>query len=482
MGHPPMALPNRLKIVSDLDLSRVHEASLKVLKETGVVFHCEEALKIFKTHGAKVDGKIVYFPEKMVESALESCPSTFIWRARNSSKSITVGEGFLIQPMSGSVYVEDLDSGRRLGNLKDFSNIAKIHHASDVTKFVGGNWGDLFDVKDSERHLYAISEILKSTDKPIFSYSTHGHKARQMLDMVEIAFGTKNGLENNHILGITIAPISPLFFPKDVTQSLIAFAKTNQFVSVIPATIAGVTGPIKPLGTAVLQNIENLAGIVLAQLINPGNPVVYSHGGTTGYMKYASFSTGAPEMMLINMVNVQMALDFYHLPDRSMPAMTESSKVDCQAGYETMQGLLMAMLSGTHFLHESLGCIESIMTTSYEKIIIDEELFSRALHICEGIDTSDAALSVDIIQEVGHTGTYLDHSSTLEHFRENWIPFVSDWSAPSRSSPSENDEDVLVKANRIWKQRLRNAPESLIDREIDKELRAYIKTASKKSS
>jgi trimethylamine--corrinoid protein Co-methyltransferase len=251
---------------------------------------------------------------------------------------------------------------------------------------------------------------------------------------------------------------------------------------VIPATIAGVTGPIKPLGTAVLQNIENLAGIVLTQLINPGNPVVYSHGGTTGYMKYASFSSGAPEMMLINVVNVQMALDFYHLPDRCMPAMTESSKVDCQAGYETMQGMLMAMLSGTHFLHESLGCIESIMTTSYEKIIIDEELFSRAVHICEGIDTSDAALSVDIIQAVGHTGTYLDHSSTLAHFRENWIPFVSDWDAPSRSFPSENDEDVLVRANRIWKQRLRNAPESLIDREIDKELIAYIKTASKKSS
>ena len=187
-------------------------------------------------------------------------------------------------------------------------------------------------------------------------------------------------------------------------------------------------------------------------------------------------------MMLINMVNVQMALDFYHLPDRSMPAMTESRKVDCQAGYETMQGMLMAMLSGTHFLHESLGCIDSIMTTSYEKIIIDEELFSRALHICEGIDTSEIALCVDIIQEVGHTGTYLDHSNTYEHFRENWIPFVSDWDSPSRPSTSENDEDVLVRANRIWKERLRNAPESLIDKEIDKELKAYIRTASKKAS
>ena len=121
-----MALPHRLKVVSEQDLSRIHASSLKILKETGVVFRCAEALKIFKAHGAKVDGEIVYFPEKMVESALESCPSTFIWRARNSSKSIKVGEGFLIQPMSGSIYVQDLDNGRRLGNLKVFSNIAKI--------------------------------------------------------------------------------------------------------------------------------------------------------------------------------------------------------------------------------------------------------------------------------------------------------------------------------------------------------------------
>jgi trimethylamine--corrinoid protein Co-methyltransferase len=145
-----------------------------------------------------------------------------------------------------------------------------------------------------------------------------------------------------------------------------------------------------------------------------------------------------------------------------------------------MQGMLMAMLSGTHFMHESLGCLESIMTTSYEKIIIDEELFSRALHICEGIDTSEAALSVDIIQELGHRGTYLDHANTYEHFRENWIPFVSDWELPSNQSPSETDEDMLLRANRIWKQRLRDAPESLIDTEIDKALVAYMKTAAKK--
>ena len=86
---------------------------------------------------------------------------------------------------------------------------------------------------------------------------------------------------------------------------------------------------------------------------------------------------------------------------------------------------------------------------------------------------------MDIIQEVGHKGTYIDHSSTLEHFKENWVPFVSDWDASSRASSSKIDEDVLVRANRIWKHRLRNSPESLLDKEIDKELMTYIRTVSK---
>lgn len=48
-----MNLKTKLEIVSKPDLDRLHETSLKVLAETGVVFHSEEALEIFKRHGIK---------------------------------------------------------------------------------------------------------------------------------------------------------------------------------------------------------------------------------------------------------------------------------------------------------------------------------------------------------------------------------------------------------------------------------------------
>ena len=83
---------NRLKVISKKDMDWIHTASLKILEETGVVFHSEEALEICKRKGAKVNGKIAYFPPKMVSQALEYAPETFRWQARNDAYSVTVGD------------------------------------------------------------------------------------------------------------------------------------------------------------------------------------------------------------------------------------------------------------------------------------------------------------------------------------------------------------------------------------------------------
>jgi trimethylamine:corrinoid methyltransferase-like protein len=52
----------KLEVVDKEKRSQIHDASLKILAETGVVFHHEEALSVFKKHGAKVEGQVVKFP------------------------------------------------------------------------------------------------------------------------------------------------------------------------------------------------------------------------------------------------------------------------------------------------------------------------------------------------------------------------------------------------------------------------------------
>ena len=310
----------RLTAVSENDLHRIHEASLKILKETGCIFHGEEALKILKRHGARVDGKTVYFSPQTVEKALESVPSTFRWKARNDAHSTTIGKGgFRLGPNAGNIYVQDLDNGRRPAILKDVGKIQTLHQVSDVTDFVGNNPCDPGDVDIFKKHLHITYETLKHTDKPLMSYfGPHPGQALETLQMLKIAFGDENILKNHHVLGLGVPPTSPLSYDEDVLRAITEFARHNQPVLITAAAMGGVTAPVNLMGIALQQNAELLAGTAYIQMVSPGNPVVWTPASTVAWLRTASYNTGTPEGMLPNLAILQTARDFYHFPTRSM--------------------------------------------------------------------------------------------------------------------------------------------------------------------
>lgn len=471
-----MPLASKLRVLSKGDLNRMHEASLKILEETGAVFQSEEVLNVFKKNGAKISGQIVRFPTKLVEAALEVCPSSFKYWARNESNSITIGNGqerIAIAPNMGPVYIQDLDNGRRRGTLQDLANIFRLCQASTIVNHVGAFPVEPHDIEPKHRHLHMMYHLLKNTDKPLVGVVRSQHDQQHLFDMVEIAIGKTGFLLDHPTIAVSINPLSPLTFDTESCETILAYAKRRQPVFIAPSIIAGETGPINLFGTATLQNAEMLAGMVLVQLINPGNPVVFSPGSSVANMKRANYITGSPEANLMNIAGIQMAIEMYDVPARSFGGLTDAKTVDCQAGYETMQNLFMLMLSGVHLINECLGTLDSLMTTSYEKFIIDEEMISRVIRVLEGMDTSDEAQSVAIIQEVAHSPLYLMHPNTLEHFRKSWRPTVSTWDTYDEWR-EQGSEDVVARANRMFKEILQSAPESLLDPEVDKELQAYM--------
>lgn len=469
-------LKTKLEVLTKEDCQNVHDASIKILKETGVAFHYKEALDIFKENGAKISGNIVYFSEKMVEEALEKCPKTFTWTARNPEKTVTVGKDFLIQPNLGPVYIQDLDKGRRLPLLEDFSNIQKLCHYSDVVHLVGSIPVNPSDVPQKEKHLHIIYETLKNSDKPLIGHTGHRTEVKQMLDMVQIAIG--NNLSSGHYIGVAINPLSPLAYSGDALETIIEYSKLNQVVFLAPCIMAGISGPITLPGTALLQNVEILAGLTLIQLINPGNPVLYSIASNTANMKTGSFIGGNPEGLIMDIINLQMGLDYYNIPTRILAGITDSKLVDCQAGYETMQNLMLGVLGGGHIVVQCLGVLDAIMTTSYEKFIIDEELIRRMNRIKQGVDFTAEHLYVDVIQELGSQGLYLNHQSTFEKFRTRWTPTVSTFESYA-DWQEHGADDVAARANSIYKKILNNAPESLLTEETEVALKEYMTTAIK---
>lgn len=85
------------------EIQNIHDASMELLKNTGMGFNETEALEIFKQHGKKVDGKVVFLQEADVVKALETAPSQFLIHARNPEKDVAVGEDdFVFAPGYGA--------------------------------------------------------------------------------------------------------------------------------------------------------------------------------------------------------------------------------------------------------------------------------------------------------------------------------------------------------------------------------------------
>lgn len=459
------------------ELEKIHGASLQILEETGVEFYSQEALDLFRHQGSRIDGQTVFITPDMVTKALDTAPSSFNWRARNDSNSIKIGADELgVQPNMGMVYVHDLQKGRRKSTFADFINMQKLAQTSSVVNLVGSLPAEPSDLHQDSKLLQMLYAVLKKTDKPVIGLAGHKREVSQCLEMMAIAIQPYSSapMNEHHWISVAVNPLSPLKFSPDAVETIFAYAEKNQPIFVPPAVMAGVTGPINPLGTVILQNAEILAGLVLIQMINPGTPVVYTCASTTAYMKNASFITGTPELSLIHTGGIQLGREFYKLPTRSLCGMSDAKKVDCQAGLESVTSGLCSILAGVDIVVQAIGCLESFMTTSYEKFIIDEEILTRNICIKKGLNVSEGQIDreLGLIKEVSR-GDYLTHMSTMKSFRDRWTPSVSNWDSHDEWKKDE-ERDILVKAGVRVKERLAQSEESLISQDEDRRLKDFL--------
>jgi len=462
-------MPLRLKMLTEEQCQLFHEASVKILSETGVRFFKPEAVELLKSHGAKVDGNLVRIPASLVDKCLETCPREFTWKGFNGENSVTVRHEPLIQPAVGPVFIQDMENGRRPASAEDYKNVIKLMHALDVVDINGGLPVDISELPSEKRYLFMMESMLRHTDKPLLGFCLNEQLVRQTLGVFEAAAGDDDIWEKGHFLAAVCNPLSPLAVDEEAIDTVMEYAKRNQIVMSASCIMSGVSGPINSLGTAVLQNAEILIGVVLAQCVRPGCPVLYSVASTAGYMKDASFAGGSPDAMMINGPCIQTAMDLYNLPIRTMTGINSAKEADYQAGMETGMSVLLAALIGGGVCPQCMGVLDDIMTLSYEKLIMDRDTISRALHVRKGLDFSEEALSVDLISKVGPQGSYLTHPDTFKNFSKLWTPKYMNWE--SRANWEKNGSmSLLEKANKEYKRMLAESPETLLSPDQEKAL------------
>jgi len=80
-------------------VEQIHAGSLELLADVGIEVASEEAKKIFRRHGAGINGNNrVTIPPKMVEEAVGHVPAEFYMAAGNNITFIIVPDVFMPRP------------------------------------------------------------------------------------------------------------------------------------------------------------------------------------------------------------------------------------------------------------------------------------------------------------------------------------------------------------------------------------------------
>ena len=415
-AHQPSIKIPTYEITSQENIEIIHQQSLKILRDLGMAFYDKQARDLLAQHGARIDGDMVYFEPEMVEEFISKAPSQFTQIARNPDRSVKIGgKNTVFAPVYGPPFVYDLKKGRRPATIQDFKNFVKLAYLNRYIHHSGGTVVEPNDLPLKTRHLDMLLSHILYSDKPFMGSVTSPENARDSIEMVRILFGDEAITDNPALLSL-ININSPRQFDGGMVGALREYAAANQATLITPFILAGIMSPVTVAGALVQQNAEVLAGIVYAQAVKAGAPVVYGSFMSGVDMQNGALAFGSPESLISLLASASLARK-YHLPFRSGGMFASSKITDAQAGYESITSLLTAMLGRSNFILHAAGWLENGMTTGYEKFLLDCDFLGTMHAFVNGLDVSEESLAMEVFKEILPGEHFLDSDHTLRNYR-----------------------------------------------------------------
>ncbi len=419
-----------VRVVSDDELEAIHDASLTILRDTGIDVLEPDARARLVAAGAtgSDDSDRIRFDPDMVMEAMATVPPELTLHARNPSHSVAIGgDNVVFTSVASPPNASDLAGGRRSGNTVDFQNLVRLSQHLNAIQVHGGYPVEPADIHPSVRHLLCTRDLLTLSDKAIHAYSLGVERNRDCLEMVRIARGIdEDQLDRETSIFTIINTSSPLRIDIPMCQGIIEYAARNQLSVITPFTLAGAMAPVTVAGAVAQQNAEALAGMTLAQVVRPGAPVAYGGFTSNVDMKSGSPAFGTPEFMQSAMLGGQLARR-YNVPYRSSNV-NAANAVDAQAGYESVFSLWGAVMGGANVVFHGAGWMEGGLRASFEKMVIDADLLQMVSTFLKPLVVDDTTLALDAIAEVGPGGHFFGTQHTQDRYRSAFFaPMISDW-------------------------------------------------------
>ena len=465
-----------LELFTAEQIERILGAAFRVLEEAGLEIRSSAAREVFRASGALVDDatQMVRLGRDLIEAQLAHAPASFVLHARNPDRHLHVGGDVVnFGPVHGAPHINDLEGGRRYGDLEAFRNILKLTHMLGVLHWQGGIVVEPVDVPVAIRHLATYQAHIECADIVWAARGIGGVQAEDALAMSAIEHGcTVEALAARPTLMSVTNVNSPRRVDEEILDNIMVMARHGQCVVITPFTLMGAMAPVTLAGALVQQTAEALGIVALCQLLRPGTPCVLGGFTSNVDMRTGSPAFGTPEYVHAVLASAQLGRRL-KLPVRTS-AVNASPVVDAQSTYETAFSLQAAILSHSHLINHAAGWLEGGLSASLEKIVVDAELLRNWAAILKPASFGEEDLAVDAIKEVAAGGHFFGAAHTLARYETAFYrPLLSDWSN-FESWTEAGSRNATQRATGIWKKMLTDYVPPPLDPAVKEAIEAYV--------
>jgi trimethylamine--corrinoid protein Co-methyltransferase len=409
-------------------VDQIIDEAFTVLERVGVFVEHDQASSLLFDHGARKDPASghVLIPRILVERSLQSAPPHFrIFDSAGNRSYLVGGNDVHFDPGSAALKIHDaaLDE-ERLARTEDLVRFHRLTEKLDHFHFQSTGLVSS-DVPGAIQDAYRIYLALLYCTKPVVTGLFVREGFQPMLDMLVTVRGTTELLRQKPLAIFDACPSAPLRWSNLTTHSVMECARTGTPSEFIAVPLAGATGPVTLSGSLVQHAAENLAGIVIAQSVCPGSPVVFGGSPAIFDMRSGNTPLGAVETVMLNAGHAQIGKRL-GLPTHAYMGLSDAKSPDAQAGLESAIGAVLAGLTGVNVV-SGAGMLDFESCQSLEKMVVDHDICGMVYRLMEGVVPRNAPMALDLLREVGHQSDFLGLPHTLEWYRrEQHFPALLD--------------------------------------------------------
>jgi trimethylamine--corrinoid protein Co-methyltransferase len=415
----------KVSILDDNEISLINQNTRIVLEEVGIKFPSDKALKLFAEVGANVDfkGQIVKIPADLLDKYLATSPRNYTMAGLRPDLDVHLGngDGTYFYCSGEAPKIVDFETGeRRLSVKNDIANHARIANYLPIVSLV---WPSVSaSDKGATSPLHGLEACYNNTEKHVESESVMDEvSARYAVEMAIAIAGSEENLRKRPILSQLLCCIAPLAQDKGGIEAAMVFAEYGIPVGLMSMPTLGLTAPPYEAGSLTLAMAECLSGIMLTQIINPGLGNYISVNPGLIDPRSGVYFMGSSIAQITNVASIQMA------HSNGIPVLachsfggSQYELGNWQAGYENFFSHFLAVMAGADMSFGPSGMYEAVSLLDHPRILFDREILRVIDEVSDGMQVNTQTLSLDMIKEIGQTGSYISHKKTVKAYRSIW--------------------------------------------------------------